>query len=203
MTAKPRRLIDDPKLVEKRRPHIIDAAVQLFGKQGFHATTIRDVAEHAGVSVGMIYQYVQDKDDLLYQAIRQFTLSYTDEIDRALEGLSDPRERFLASVKAIAGLIDRRWDPLLMGYRESHLLSRERLAEIMQAEREVAQRVVECAEACVAQGLFKPVDVEMLVYQALVLAQNWPLNSWRFGEAMSVETYIERGMAVLLGPVLA
>jgi len=38
--------------------------VELYGKQGYHVTTIKEVAQRAKVSVGLIYQYVQDKEDV-------------------------------------------------------------------------------------------------------------------------------------------
>jgi AcrR family transcriptional regulator len=197
------RLVEDPKLIEKRLPQIIEAAVAQFGKSGFHATTIRDVADHAGVSIGLIYQYVQNKDDLLYLAVKRFTDSYHAQIDLALEGLVDPKERFLAAVGAIAHVIDRGKAAAMMAYRESKALSRERLAEILQAERDVAKRIAACARDCVAAGVFHPVDIDMLVYQCILLAHNWAPSAWRFRQRMTVEEYMTRGLKVLLEPVLA
>jgi AcrR family transcriptional regulator len=200
---KNKRLIEDPKLIEKRLPQIIDAAVEQFGKSGFHATTIRDVAERAGVSIGMIYQYVEDKDDLLYLSVKRFTASYHAQIDLELEGVADPKDRFLAAVGAIAHVIDRGKAAAMMAYRESKLLSRDRLTEIMQAERDVAKRIAVCARDCVEAGVFNPVDTDMLVYQCIVLAHNWAPSVWRFRQRMTVDQYMARGLKVLLEPVLA
>ena len=44
--------VEVPELIEKRRGQIIKAAIELFGKRGYHVTTIRDIAERANVSIG-------------------------------------------------------------------------------------------------------------------------------------------------------
>lgn len=62
-------LVEDPKLVARRRAQLVQAAVTLFSRIGYHASTVRDVAEEAGVSAGLVYQYVSDKEELLYLTI--------------------------------------------------------------------------------------------------------------------------------------
>jgi TetR/AcrR family fatty acid metabolism transcriptional regulator len=48
-----------------KRERILDAAVRVFAKKGFHATRVSEVAKAAGVADGTIYLYFQSKDDLL------------------------------------------------------------------------------------------------------------------------------------------
>ena len=67
--------------VDKRRV-ILDAAVHVFARQGFHACRVSDIADEAGVAYGLVYHYFQSKDqvldtlfeerwDVLLDAIRQ------------------------------------------------------------------------------------------------------------------------------------
>lgn len=49
---------------------ILQAALDVIYKQGFEATTTRKIAERAGISVGTLYHYYKDKDDI-YQALQQ------------------------------------------------------------------------------------------------------------------------------------
>jgi AcrR family transcriptional regulator len=44
--------VDVPELIEKRRGQIIAAAIELFARDGYHVTTIRDIAKRADVSIG-------------------------------------------------------------------------------------------------------------------------------------------------------
>jgi AcrR family transcriptional regulator len=43
---------------------VIDAAYGLFAEQGFHATPMREIAQRAGVSVGVIYNHFSTKDKI-------------------------------------------------------------------------------------------------------------------------------------------
>jgi len=58
--------VKNQDLVQRRRRQIVDAAVELFIQNGFHKTTTRQIAKAAGVSIGSLYEYVANKDDVLY-----------------------------------------------------------------------------------------------------------------------------------------
>ncbi len=53
------------KVVEDKRQAILDAALGLFAEQGFHGTTIPEVARKAGVAAGTIYRYFDGKDAMV------------------------------------------------------------------------------------------------------------------------------------------
>jgi len=50
--------------VDKRRT-ILDAAVVVFARQGFHACRVSDIADEAGVAYGLVYHYFDSKDEVL------------------------------------------------------------------------------------------------------------------------------------------
>ena len=49
---------------DKRRV-ILDAAVRVFARQGFHACRVSDIADEAGVAYGLVYHYFDSKDEVL------------------------------------------------------------------------------------------------------------------------------------------
>jgi AcrR family transcriptional regulator len=53
------------QLIEARRNQILDAAASVFAKKGFHRATTKEIANAAGVSEGTIYNYFDNKADLL------------------------------------------------------------------------------------------------------------------------------------------
>jgi len=53
-----------PAAVDKRRL-ILDAAVRVFARQGFHTCRVSDIADEAGVAYGLVYHYFQSKDEVL------------------------------------------------------------------------------------------------------------------------------------------
>lgn len=84
-----------PKLstsvIEEKKTHIEKAAKELFIKRGFHATSTREIAAHAGVSLGNLYNYYRTKEDLLASIIN----GYQKTIDARLQAmLAEIREPF-------------------------------------------------------------------------------------------------------------
>lgn len=51
--------------LEQRRLQIIDAAMTCFARRGFHQTTMQDISQAAGISVGLIYRYFQSKEEMI------------------------------------------------------------------------------------------------------------------------------------------
>ena len=50
---------------EDKRRQLLDAAVRVFARKGFHASRVGDIAEEAGVAHGLLYHYFKSKDDVL------------------------------------------------------------------------------------------------------------------------------------------
>ena len=48
-----------------RRTQILEAAVVCFAKHGFHQASMHDISAEAGISVGLIYRYFQNKEAVI------------------------------------------------------------------------------------------------------------------------------------------
>jgi TetR/AcrR family transcriptional regulator, fatty acid metabolism regulator protein len=73
-----------PGAVDKRRL-ILDAAVTVFARQGFHHCRVSDVADEAGVAYGLVYHYFDSKEEILNEVFLgrwQLMLDAIAEIDR-------------------------------------------------------------------------------------------------------------------------
>ncbi|MCW3056466.1 MAG: TetR/AcrR family transcriptional regulator, partial [Solirubrobacterales bacterium] len=53
------------KPAQDKRRLILDAAVRVFARQGFHACRVSDIADEAGVAYGLVYHYFASKDEVL------------------------------------------------------------------------------------------------------------------------------------------
>ncbi|SLN71804.1 TetR/AcrR family transcriptional regulator [Oceanibacterium hippocampi] len=199
--ARPSRRMQQAELADFRRRQLLKAAIKLFGAKGYHVTTIRDIADAAEVSVGMIYQYFEDKEDLLSSAIMEILDSYIREIPKAIDGETSPEKRFHAAILAYARVIDRNRDSAAIGYRTSWALRKDRLAVVFRKEQETAGMIRRCVDACIAAKVFREVDAEILTYQIIVLVHSWALNAWRLPKSLTVDDYVERNLSVLLAPV--
>jgi TetR/AcrR family fatty acid metabolism transcriptional regulator len=58
-------LVERTEAVEDKRRQLLDAAVRVFARKGFHASRVGDIAEEAGVAHGLLYHYFRSKDDVL------------------------------------------------------------------------------------------------------------------------------------------
>jgi TetR/AcrR family transcriptional regulator, fatty acid metabolism regulator protein len=58
-------LVEKPVAVEDKRRQLLDAAVRVFARKGYHASRVGDIAEEAGVAHGLLYHYFDSKDQVL------------------------------------------------------------------------------------------------------------------------------------------
>jgi TetR/AcrR family transcriptional regulator, cholesterol catabolism regulator len=197
-----KKRIEDPALVERRRAQLIDAAIVCFSKHGYHSTTMRDVAARADISVGLIYQYFEDKEDLLFLALKEVLASYKRQIPIALKNVTDPLERFCAAVRSYCRVNDSSIEATVLAYRETKSLSRERRDVIKQLELNTNKLITTCIRDCIKAGLFDEIDVELFTYQIVMFSHTWALKAWRFTRRMTVDEYVDRGLQLMLNPVL-
>ena len=195
--------VEVPELIERRRAQFIDAAIGLFGQHGYHVTTIKQIADAAGVSIGLIYQYVQDKEDILFLALIHVLDSYKQHIPQALEGIEAPLDRFRAAVHAYCQVNADNVNGTILAYRETKSLRKQRRLLIQQKETETNALIASCIEDCLEAKLFNPVDVELLTYQVVMFCHAWALKAWHFRGRMSVDEYVERGIALMMNPILS
>lgn len=194
--------VEDSALVGRRRAQLTQAAIECFSERGYHPTTIRDVAERADVSIGLIYQYIGDKEDLLFMALEEVLDAYMRQIPIALEGIADPLQRFCTAVHAYSQVNGASVDATVLAYRETKSLRKERRTAIMQKEIDTNGLVAACVRDCIDAGLFEDVDIDMFVYQIVMFCHTWALKAWHFAKAMDVDTYVERGLKLMLRGVL-
>jgi AcrR family transcriptional regulator len=195
-------LVTDEALVRERRTQIVAGAVQLFSQKGYDQTTVQQVAKKAGVSTGLIYQYVHDKEDLLLLSILDVVDSYAREIPAALEGVELPLDRCCAAFAAYCRVVDARREATLLAYRSTHSLPPRRQQLIKDAELETNALIGACIQDCVDLGLFRDVDIDLATYQLVMYAHAWALKYWHFVKCIDLEVYISRGLDLFLHGLL-
>src|SRR5258708_13020995 len=57
---------------ERSRRQVLDAALELFAHQGYRATSVREIAEAAGVSTGNVYHHFPDKEAIFNTLLHEF-----------------------------------------------------------------------------------------------------------------------------------
>ncbi|HKD32862.1 MAG TPA: TetR/AcrR family transcriptional regulator [Gaiellaceae bacterium] len=96
---------------DKRRL-LLDAAVRVFARKGYHAARVGDIAEEAGVAYGLVYHYFGSKEEVLRSVFRETWRALIRTIESVEEGDDSPREQ----LRKVAEILLRSWrrDPDLV-----------------------------------------------------------------------------------------
>src|SRR2546423_1385852 len=71
-----------------RRTQILEAAMVCFAKRGFHQTSMHDISAEAGISVGLIYRYFENKEAVISAMADQHKQEIHDVLERARQAPS-------------------------------------------------------------------------------------------------------------------
>jgi TetR/AcrR family transcriptional regulator, fatty acid metabolism regulator protein len=164
-----------------RRRQILDAAVRVFARQGFHGCRVSDIADEAGVAYGLVYHYFRSKEevlDTLFLERWDVLVATIDEV-AAREDMA-PRDQ----LHVIASFIvdSYRYDPELMKViivevtRAANSFGRTHLVKIREAYDGIAG-IVERAQT---EGTFKSAVTPQYAAMAFYGAIEQVLTAWIF-----------------------
>ena len=82
----------------EKREHLIDIALQLFNRYGYHATGVDRIMAETGIAKTTLYRHFESKEELIVAALAKADEMARDELRAFVENASDdPRERLLAT----------------------------------------------------------------------------------------------------------
>jgi len=130
---------------EEKRRLLLDAAVRVFARKGYHASRVGDIAEEAGVAYGLLYHYFGSKEDVLRSVFRETWRALIETIESVEESGDPPREQ----LRKVAEILLRSWrrDPDLVRVlvlevtRSQHLPGEmDEIVEAFAAIQEIVER---------------------------------------------------------------
>src|SRR5207253_5359302 len=146
-------MVERSTAAEEKRRVILDAAVRVFARKGFHASRVGDIAEEAGVAHGLLYHYFSSKEEVLETVFRENWRQLLDALHR-VEASDEPGDEQLLGVVKI---LLRSWrnDPDLVRVMVREVARSPHLQSQVDEVREVflvVQRIVERGQAA---GIFR------------------------------------------------
>lgn len=91
-------------MASTKRDHLIDTALELFNRHGFHATGIDRILAESGVAKMTLYNHFKSKDELIRAVLRRRDETFRNNFMRAVErGAETPRERLLVMFDVLEG----------------------------------------------------------------------------------------------------
>ena len=170
--------IKSKELVEKRREQIILAAIKLFSKKGFYKTTLRELAEEAGISHGNIYDYVGTKEDIFFLLYKFMDSLAKNSLTRSIENIDDPLEKLRRMVRSEFN-VNYQWaDAVLLVYQEGHILRKPLLKKLLEAERGRLRKFEVVLEDCINKGRLREFNLRVAANLIKVMLDSWVLKRW-------------------------
>jgi len=183
-----------PPQKDARLKDIVMKAASLFYKNGYAQTSTREIAEAAGISKGLLYYYINSKEDFLDLFIDTTTESfggYNQDILDQLPKTSAASTLKRAIKEFITGL-DALQDMILFWFRESGYMSREQLHKVIEQELGTVAFFETILKAGYQRGEFAEEDTNLAAYQIHALCNHWVLKRWYLKGRYSLDSYIRK-----------
>jgi len=93
-----------------RRTQLTKATYRVVSKKGYYNFTIRDIANEAGLSTGLVHYYFKDKDELLLTLLKEMNSNLRNFLTKELEHKDDPADKLLTFIDQAFSLVEREKD---------------------------------------------------------------------------------------------
>jgi TetR/AcrR family fatty acid metabolism transcriptional regulator len=157
---------------------ILEAAVRIFAKQGFHQSTVAQIAKEAGVADGTIYLYFKNKDDILVQFFsyrtKQVFEQFQAEVDRASNSLDKLRNLIRRHLEEF----QRDRDGAIVYQVETHQYDRLAEAQIKEMSKMYLDLVADIVEQGQQSGTIRKDLYVGLVKRFIIGAVDEVINTW-------------------------
>jgi AcrR family transcriptional regulator len=156
---------------ERRRAEILHAALIAFRENGYHSTTLDDIAERLGVRKTALYHYFPDKDSILYECHRESLAEMARLIEESEGCCETAAERLAYLIREHVRVMTETLEGSPLAF-EVPALAAERRAEIIEARDRYEKVLRGLIERGIAEGDFRKVDAKLAVF-AILGAINW------------------------------
>jgi len=195
-------VVKDQGLISKRHAQICDAALKLFSRNGFHRTTVREIAGVCGLGIGTLYSYIKTKDDILHLVYRRILETFQARMLRATHEIQDPRLQLKVALGETLKIYDECEDAVLLLYQESRALGRQGLQGLFEVDRAYVRIFREILERGNIAGHFVVKEAHLLAVCILFLCAAWDMKRWNL-QAYPLETVIDSLTSLVLHGISA
>lgn len=117
--------------MNEKKKLILETAMQLFAKKGFHSTSIQEIANESGISKGAVYLHFQSKDDVLYSIFSYYYEKLQQKVAEVNLDSYTPEERLQKLLQAQAQEILHHKEFIIMQFREQAIAMNKEIDELI------------------------------------------------------------------------
>jgi AcrR family transcriptional regulator len=187
-----------------RRDELLALAARMFAERGLRATTVRDIADAAGMLSGSLYHHFAAKESMADEILRSFLDPLFARYEEIRDARLGPRQTLEALVLASFEAVDQQHDAAAIYQAEARRLANQpgfeyipqRLAEFRQLWRDVLS-------AGVADGSFRP-DLDVDLAYRFLRDTVWVSVHWyRPAGPLPIETVAKQYLSIVLDGMAA
>jgi AcrR family transcriptional regulator len=187
-----------------RRDELLELAATMFAERGLRATTVRDIADSAGILSGSLYHHFASKEEMVDEVLRGFLDWLFERYQHVVDTEPNPLERFKGLFMASFDAIEHRHAQVVIYQDEAKRLSSQpRFSYVAELNKRQRLMWVDVLQQGIEEGYFRPdLDVD-LVYR-FIRDTTWVSVRWYLpGGPLTAEEVGRRYLSIVLGGITA
>ncbi|MEV4007978.1 TetR/AcrR family transcriptional regulator [Actinomadura sp. NPDC049753] len=187
-----------------RRAELLATAAEVFASQGYSATTVRKVADAAGILGGSLYYHFDSKESMADEILSTFLDDMWAAYDRVLQAGLSARDTLEAIVVESFRSIDRHRPAVVLYQNESkHLATSERFHYLLDSQRRFEEMWLSLLDRGVKEGAFRA-DLDRTLIYRFIRDTVWVAANWyQHGGRLSADDIAKQYLAMFLEGIQA
>jgi AcrR family transcriptional regulator len=188
-----------------RRDELLAIAARLFAERGFRNTTVRDIADAAGILSGSLYHHFDSKESMVDEILQTFQQELFAAYEQILASSQDPRQKIEAAVRLSFEAIDQHHHEVAIFQNEADWLGGlgERFAYLAERHEQSRQVWLTLLQEGIKSGALKA-DIDLELAYRFIRDTIWVAVRWyRPGGELSHERVADQYLSILLDGIAA
>jgi TetR/AcrR family transcriptional regulator, cholesterol catabolism regulator len=187
----------------KRRKEIFDEAIRLFNKKGLANTSVREIAEASGLTIGGLYYYIKSKDEIFY-TVTENSVHFHESIKNFRKTLGDvsPTEAFRKCLKYWLTISPYAMEQTIFVEREKIRMSPKMQEKQSNTTRHFIHFFEDMLKDGIAAGQFEVENITLIAFLAYMLRGLFAVKQWFLADLITPEEYATQMTNVILKLIL-
>lgn len=170
------------------KERIVETALLLFEKNGYHGVTVGQIVEETGTSKGGFYHNFKSKDELLYHIHDVFISYVLDKAREAYDNFDTPVSRLCAIIQSFTKVFDLYKPHITVFYQESTYLFGEFNQRINEKRDEYRKIIIQVIREGQSNGDFREEVPAEISTMSIIGMINWTYKWYKKDGALSIES---------------
>jgi AcrR family transcriptional regulator len=187
-----------------RRDELLELAASMFAERGLRATTVRDIADSAGILSGSLYHHFSSKEQMVDEVLHGFLDWLFGRYQEIVDTEPNPLERFKGLFMASFDAIEHRHAQVVIYQDEAKRLSSQpRFSYVEELNQKQRKMWVDVLNQGIEEGYFRP-DINVDLVYRFIRDTTWVSVRWyRPGGPLTAEQVGQQYLAIVLGGITA